>query len=214
MKGRGESRFDFMLSNKFKSNTTFFMSMVAIALFVVCPTRARELCMYAILVSTLADLVLMDYNNLPGILFGKKRFYIGMALFGIAHIIYVYCFSNMIIQNGTFIYTSQVNIAWGIFGVIYAFSLIFSAFMVYKKDRRFCIATIIYVMLICFSLASMYLYAAVLGGKGYLAAIGITFFWISDMLILIRETKKDIALIRKLIWVFYPIGQMLIIFSI
>lgn len=214
MKGQKGSHFDFLLSNKFKSNATFFMSMVAIALFAVYPTRSRELCMYAILVSTLADLVLMDYNNLPGIVLGKKRFYAGMALFGIAHVIYMFCFFYIMIQKGPFEHTCKVNVAFWLFGIIYAFSLIFSAFMVYKKDRSFCIATIIYVMLICFSLGSMYICAAVLGGKCYLAAIGITFFWISDVLILIRETKKDTYLIRKLIWVFYPIGQMLIVFSI
>ena len=81
MKGQKGSCFDFLLSNKFKSNATFFMSMVAIALFVAYPTRAREFCMYAILVSTLADLVLMDYNNLPGIVLGEKRFYIAVKPF-------------------------------------------------------------------------------------------------------------------------------------
>lgn len=217
MKGQNGAHFDFLLSNKFKSNVTFFMSMVAIALFAVYPTRARELCMYAILVSTLADLVLMNYNNLPGIVLGKKRFYAGMALFGVTHIIYMFCFSNKMSQNGTFLYTPKVNIAFLIFSIIFVFSLTFSAIMLsiaYKKKIYFSIATIIYVFLICFSLFSMYLCAAVLGGKCYLAAIGITFFWISDMLILIRETKKDTPLIRKLIWVFYPIGQMLIVFSV
>ena len=214
MKGQKGLCFDFLLCNKFKSNATFFMSIVAIALFVVYPTRTRELCMYAILISTLADLVLMDYNNLPGIVLGKNRFYVGMALFGITHIIYIICFSNMLIQNGTFVHTTQVNITFGAFGVIYIFSLIFSAFMAYKKSKHFCIAVIVYVLLICFSLGSMYICAATLGGKHYLAAIGITLFWISDILILIRETKKDTSFIRKLIWVFYPIGQMLIVFSI
>ncbi|MBR4110563.1 MAG: hypothetical protein IKK43_02595 [Clostridia bacterium] len=217
MKGQKGLGFDFLLGNKFKSNATFFMSMIAIALFVAYPTRSRELCMYAILISTLADLVLMDYNNLPGIVLGEKRFYTGMALFGITHVIYMVCFSNMMVQSGPFVYTPKVNIAFWIFSIIFVFSLTFSALMLsiaYKKKIYFCIATIIYVMLICFSLGSMYLCAAVLGGKCYLAAIGITFFWISDVLILIRETKKDTSLIRKLIWVFYPIGQMLIVFSI
>ena len=214
MKGQKESRFDFLLSNKFKSNATFFMSIIAIALFVVYPTLTRELCMYAILISTLADLVLMDYKNIPGIVLGKNRFYAGMALFGITHIMYIICFSNMMLQNGVFIHTPQINIAFGAFGVIYAFSLITSAFMAYRKSKHFCIAAIIYVMLICFSLGSIYLSATVLGGKYYLAATGITFFWISDMLILIRETKKDTPLIRKLIWVFYPIGQLTIVLSI
>ena len=199
MEGRKESKFDFMLENKFKSIVTFFLSIMAIALFIMNPIRARELCMCAILISTFADLVLMDYNNIPTMLFGKKKFYVGMLLFGITHLVYIICFSKIMLQNGTFVHTTEVNVAFYIFCVIYAFSLIFSAYMAYKKSIRFCVAVIIYVMLICFSIGSIYLCAAVMNGKYYLAAIGITLFWISDMLILIRETKRDTLLIRKLI---------------
>lgn len=214
MKGRRESRFDFMLTNEFKSTITFFMSMIAIALFVMDPTRARELCMCAILISTFADLVLMDYKRIPNLLFGQKKLYVGMMLFGITHVVYMLCFSNIMLESGSELHTTASYLAFILFGIIFAFSLIFSAFMVYKKSMRFCVAVIIYVILICFDLASIYLCSAVVGGKYYLAAIGITMFWISDMLILIRETKKDTSLIRKLIWVFYPIGQMLIVLSI
>lgn len=214
MERRKESKFDFMLGNKFKSNVTFFMSVIAIALYVMNPIRARELCMCAILVSTIADLVLMDYKNIATMLFGQKKFYVGMLLFGITHVVYMVCFWGIMLKNGAFIHTLEVNIAFYIFCVIYAFSLVFSAFMAHKKSKRFCVATIIYVVLICFALGSIYLCAVIMNGKYYLAAVGITMFWISDMLILIRETRKDTTLIRKLIWVFYPIGQMLIVLSI
>lgn len=214
MEEREESKFDFMLENKFKSSVTFFLSMIAIALFIISPTRARELCMCAILISTFADLVLMDYKNIPTMLFGKKKFYVGMLLFGVTHIVYMVCFSKIMLQTDAFVHTTEANVAFYIFCVIYVFSLIFSAFMAYKKGMHFCVAVIIYVMLICFSLGSIYLCAAIMNGKYCLAAVGITMFWVSDMLILIRETKKDTPFIRKLIWMFYPIGQILIIFSI
>ena len=41
-----------------------------------------------------------------------------------------------------------------------------------------------------------------------------TFFIISDILIMVREMFKDTEIIRKLIWIFYPIGQLMIIFSV
>ena len=123
MKRQETARFDFLLSNNFKANCTFFMSLIAIALFVVYPTRARELCMYAILISTLADLVLMDYHNLPGLTFGKKRFYVGMALFGITHVIYMFCFSNIIIRSGKSLYIPESNIAFVMFGFIFCLAL-------------------------------------------------------------------------------------------
>lgn len=214
MKGQKGSHFDFLLSNKFKSNATFFMSMVAIALFALYPTRSRELCMYAILVSTLADLVLMDYNNLPGIILGKKQFYAGMALFGITHVIYMICFSeiaNQYVGIGDTYVIRSVSI---VFFFVFVGSFIFTIYATYGKSDNFSSAVMIYVMLITFSMRGIYTCAALYKGQYIISAIGITMFWISDMLILIRETKKDTPLIRKLIWVFYPIGQMLIVFSI
>lgn len=203
---------DFLLTNKFKANFTFCMSLIAIAMFVKYPSREREICMYAILISTIADLVLMDYNNIPGIIFQRKRLYIGMALFCITHFLYIFCFFNILPID--ILTTNDIKYSVFLYSIIMLATVIFSLCIASKKSSIFKGAAVIYSMIISAALFCMYMCAEVFGGKYILAAVGITMFLISDMFILIRETVCDTTLVRKLIWIFYPIGQLLIILSI
>ena len=205
-------RFDFLLTNQFKAWCTLFMSLVAIALFVINPTGEREICMYAILVSTMADLVLMDYRNIPSYLFKRKHFYAGMALFAITHVLYAICFFGISqIENMAI---TDIRTSTFLYRVIMSFSMAFAVGIAYKKSIIFRIASLVYIIAISLAWYGMYSCAELFGGRYILAAVGITMFWISDMFILIRETLRDTNLIRKLIWVFYPIGQLLILSSV
>lgn len=205
-------RLEFLLNNEFKSNCTFVMSLVAISLYVMNPIKTREMCMYAMLTSMIADLVLMDYNEWFSFVFKKYRLYVGMLLFMVAHVIYIVCFSSMLSNFSIDFSKFFLNI---LIYVLIAFGLIsFSIAIAWKKSPLFRIATIVYTVVINIVLFTMFVCADVLGGRYILAAIGIMFFAISDICILIRETVCDNALVRKLIWIFYPIGQMFIICSI
>lgn len=204
-------RLNFLLTNSFKANFTFLMSALAIILYVQSPTNERELCMYAILFSTVADLVLMDYNNIPGHLFGKDRFYAGMILFGATHILYTSCFYHKFASISTFSIIDMIVAC--IAGMcVFAFSIFVSTYLISQEKVAFKVAVYIYVGLIGIALVVMYIYSFV--GRALCPALGITLFLVSDMFILIRETKCDTNLVRKLVWVFYPIGQLLIIFSV
>ncbi|MBQ8299128.1 MAG: lysoplasmalogenase [Clostridia bacterium] len=205
---KGKARLDFLLTNGFKANFTFLMSAFAVVLYAQNPTKERELCMFAILFSTVADLVLMDYNKIPGLLFGKKRFYVGMALFGITHVLYTCCFLGKLAGIETFSMNGAILPLIAAMGV-FAFSMFFSMYLTSEKKGDFRVAVFTYVVLINAALISMYIYS--FATKQIAAAIGITLFLISDMFILVRETKCDTNLVRKLIWIFYPIGQLLII---
>lgn len=202
------TRLDFLLTNSFKANFTFLMSAFAIVLYAQYPTKERELCMYAILFSAVADLVLMDYNNIPALVFGKKRFYVGMALFGVTHVFYTCCFYHKFASIETF---SMTNLIVGAVSVlcVFVFSMFFSTHLTSEKNLVFRVAVYVYVVLISVALVVMYVYS--FAGNHIMPALGITLFLISDMFILIRETKRDTEMVRKLIWVFYPIGQLLII---
>ena len=206
------SKFNFLLTNEFKSNTSILLSLFAIVWYTLNPSRERELCMFAILFSTVADFVLMDYNNIPGLILGKKRFYVGMAIFGITHILYACCFFKLI--PGELFEATASEAACIASLIVFISSIALSTDLAIGKDWVFRIATYGYTVLINIALATMYICAELLGGRYFLAAIGITLFLLSDMLILVRETKKDTTLIRKLIWVFYPIGQVLIVLSV
>ena len=65
---------DILLSNNFKSTVTVLLSVIAIVRYIVFPSLPREICMYAILLSTLADLILMNYRGIPKLVFKKANF--------------------------------------------------------------------------------------------------------------------------------------------
>lgn len=205
-------RTDFLMKNKFKASFTFTMSLIAIILCIINPTKQRQLCMYGVLFSTLADLILMDYKGIPNKYFNKKSFYVGMAVFGIAHICYMKCFYSTVAFNTITI--SEFVMAYILYVIITAISTIIAFHLTYKKSNTFKIAVFLYMLVITLDLAIIYCCADIYGGKYIISAIGITFFLLSDMFILIRETICNTNLIKKLIWIFYPIGQLLIIFSV
>lgn len=205
-------RLDFMLSNVFKSNCTFLLTLIAIAMFIINPTREQKFCMYAILVSTFADLVLMNYKNIPAFIFGNKYFYFGMAAFAITHIIYISCFSNIVIQKGMSLDNANIALLFAIIIVVFTFYVLIE--LTKQKSVIFQLASLGYTMVLSLSLVAIYICADLIGKSFILAAIGITMFLASDLMILYRETVKDTNLVRKLIWIFYPIGQILIIFGV
>lgn len=205
-------RTDFLLRNKFKASFTFGMLLLAILLCSFNPTKQRMLCTYGVLFSTLADLILMDYKGIPSKYFNKKRFYIGMAVFGIVHIFYIKSFYSVVAFNTVII--SDFAMAYILYVILTAVLTIVSFYLTFKKSNAFKIAVFMYMLIITLDLAIIYCCADIYGGKYIVSAIGIMFFLLSDMFILIRETVSNTNLIKKLIWIFYPIGQLLIIFSI
>lgn len=208
----GISRFDFMLTNDFKSSCSFFLSLIAIACFIINPIKEQRICMYAILVSSVADLVLMDYQGIPRFIFGNKRFYVGMLVFAITHVLYTICFSSIFFENNLQLAKANFGMAGAL--VISAVTIFLVIKLSEEKRPFFRIAALIYTLILCFTLTTIYICADLLQEHYIYAAVGITFFLISDVLILIRETTKDTNVIRKFIWFFYPLGQILIILSL
>ncbi|MBO5143514.1 MAG: hypothetical protein J6C46_11105 [Clostridia bacterium] len=204
-------RLDFLLTNNFKSNCTFLMSLIAIALFIINPTREKNICMYAMLVSTIADLMLMNYKNIPEYLFKSKKLYVGMALFVVTHILYICCFGNHVIK-ATMAFVNA-EIAFFAFILVSMMSIFCWCICTFGSKPLFKIMSLLYMIVILADVLVIYVCSYIHNYEYIYAAIGITFFLISDILILFRETVKDTSTIRKLIWIFYPIGQMLIIFN-
>lgn len=201
---------DFLLSNNFKSVATMLLSFIAVIRCIACPSVPSEICMYAILLSTLADLILMNYKNVPKMLFKKASFGVGAFLFGIVQILYHVCFLKIMGMNALDTLNSGGYMALAI-GVFVVPSLLF---MMSERSNIYTIGVLIYAACILFSMMTIFNCAYMFGGKHIFAAIGIVLFMISDVFILIRENMKDSAFIRKLIWIFYPLGQILIIFGV
>lgn len=211
MEKRGRlSRLNFLLRTEFKFNFTLIMLMIAFTLFAFKGTKARELCFYAVMASTLGDLALMNYNQIPSQLFKGKHFYIGMISFAIAHIFYHFTFTSIMEQT----ILTTMNVGSYIVLMFFIFLMPVIAFLPSEKNVIFKYAAFIYAACILFGMLAIFTCMFEFGGKYILSGIGIVLFLISDIFILVREIFKDSELIRKLIWIFYPIGQLLIIFSV
>lgn len=211
MENRGKAgKLDFLLRNSFKSSFTFIMLAVAFLLYAFDGSKARELCLYAVFASTIADLFMMNYQNIPSMICRNKHFYIGTVFFAVAHILYHLTFLEVLSEN-----VSEVSNFNNIIFLFISVCLLLIVFCVLLKEKAiFRRAVLVYLACMCLNFVSIANCAAEIGGRYYLALLGIIFFFISDGFILIREIKKDNSFVRKAIWIFYPLAQLLIIFSI
>lgn len=201
---------DFLLSNNFKSTVTMLLSVIAIVRYIVFPSLPRETCMYAILLSTLADLVLMNYRGIPKMVFKKANFGVGAFLFGIVQILYHICFLRVMGISALVTLNHAGYVALFI-GVLVIPSLLF---IMSERNHIYIIGVLIYSICLLFNMMTIFNAAYMLGNRHIFAAIGIVLFMVSDMFILIRENMKDSTFVRKLIWIFYPLGQIMIILGV
>ena len=201
---------DFLLSNNFKSTFTILLSVIAIVRYIVFPDLTREICMYAILMSTFADLILMNYKGLPKMIFRKANFGVGAFLFGIVQILYHICFLKVMGISAlvTLNHAGYIVLFIGVL-VVPLLLLIMS-----ERSHIYIIGVLMYSICLLFNMMTIFNAAYMLGNRHIFAAIGIVLFMISDIFILIRENMKDNTFIRKLIWVFYPLGQIMIILGV
>lgn len=199
---------DILLLGEFKFFMTILLSVFAFTRYATMPDRIHELCLFAMLFSTIGDLCLMNHMGIPTLTFKGKQFYAGVIFFAIAHVFYRQMFRNALLEP----------IFWGIGETICLLLLL--AFLVVpnlcklKKNSIFNMATGLYTGLIFSNLAAATNCAYQLGGKYIIACIGVICFIISDFFLLLRETYKDTPTIRKLVWIFYPLAQILIIVNV
>lgn len=201
---------DILLSNNFKSVVTMLLSAVAIIRYVNFPNTSREICMYAILLSTLADLILMNYKGVPKMIFKKANFGVGAFVFGIVQILYHICFLKIMGMNAL-INLNSAGYAALFIGILTVPSLLF---IMSERNHIYTIGVLIYATCLVLNMMAIFNCAYMFGNKYIFAAMGIVLFMISDIFILIRENVKDSAFIRKLIWIFYPLGQLMIILGV
>ena len=201
---------DFLLANNFKSTVTMLLSVIAIVRYIVFPSLPRETCMYAILLSTFADLILMNYRGIPKLVFKKANFGVGAFLFGIVQILYHICFLR-VMEISALVTLNHAGYVALFIGVLVIPSLLF---IMSERNHIYIIGVLIYSICLLFNMMTIFNAAYMLGNRHIFAAIGIVLFMVSDMFILIRENMKDSTFVRKLIWIFYPLGQIMIILGV
>lgn len=200
---------DFLLLVEFKFLMTILLSVFAFTRYAMMPDRIHELCLYAMLFSTMGDLCMMNYKGIPAVTFKGKQFYSGMLFFVFAHIFYRQMFKTVLVAS--------VFVAIGeVIGLVFlfAFFVIIDLCNLRKNSPIFNVSTVLYTCVIFSNLAAAINCAYYLNGKYILTLIGVVSFIISDFFLLIRETKQNTAIIRKMIWIFYPLAQILIIANV
>lgn len=200
---------DVLLLSEFKFMITIFLSVLAFTRYAIMPDCIHKLCLFAMLFSTAGDLCMMNHLGVPSHVFKGKQFYAGMIFFIVSHIIYRQMFRNILPEP----------IYWGIgetitFLVLIAFLVVINLCKLQKSSSIFNMATGLYSGCIFLNLAAAVNCAYYLGDNYVIACIGVICFIISDFFLLIRETYKDTPKIRKLVWIFYPLAQILIIVNV
>lgn len=188
------------------------MSLYAIILAITVISTGALLCMLAMLLSTLGDIILMDYKPITGKL-PASGFTAGAIAFAAAHCVYTAAYVTRIKALGS----SYINIGFYIGIALFACSVI-TLFLLKsgnKKDiGKMLLLGICYLALISTNCTTVFSYGISRGGVGYLAIAGAVSFFISDFFIALDKIG-GIKLKHRtdIIWWFYPIGQILLLTS-
>ncbi|MDO5410280.1 MAG: lysoplasmalogenase [Lachnospiraceae bacterium] len=193
-----------------KLTITIALSLFALILALLFPTTDRVICLAAMLLSSVGDIILMNFRKI-----GEKMpipyFYAGAVFFMFSHILYTYAFLTMILKNGY----NYLNIGFWMAIVIIVITAVAISILVFKNgkiNRQMYLLCFAYVMLIGANCATIFSWSFSMGGTRWLAAAGALSFFISDMIIGIDKLLGITSdRLKKAIWVFYPIGQFFIL---
>lgn len=185
---------------------TLLISLTAAVLAAVDPTVTRLLCVPAMLVSSLGDIILMDYKPVTEKL-PARGFIAGASTFAVSHVIY---FAAFLFSAGNYF-----NIGAWVGIALFAVTAAAIAVLCLSSsggNRRMMPLGILYLFFIALNFTTVYSCATARGGRFIVSAIGVTLFLISDLFI-----AADSILGKKIknsdfwIWTFYPAGQILLL---
>ena len=187
---------------------TFLMSLFSILLWIFSPNEGRALCCVGMLFSTVGDLILMDTDGLEK---WKKLpwFYIGGGAFAVTNLLYFLGYFQLIQKENLPFFSFGFSIALSVY--VLFLLLLLLLFRRAGTPAVQCGLILAYDFMISLASFAIYSYAFSKGGWYLLAAFGSLSFFLSDLLIILRivlgRTRLD-----PLVWVLYPIGQVLILF--
>lgn len=197
-----------LISNKTKIKISISLLIFAL---IICIFRQNsfdsKICLFAMFFSTLGDIAL---NCKPLEKRSHTLLYIGAFFFMIAHLIYASAYNFLLYKNNFLFANPGMYIAISIMILILIISII--SIHKFKKSLKPLMAIIftIYMIIISINFITIYSYSWSFNSISF---IGATSFLISDYIIGIETVFKiKNNNLRKLVWIFYPIGQILIIF--
>ena len=195
----------FGLGGKF--TLTVLLSLMALVLALVFRSRTRWICFAGMFCSSMGDIILTNWRG-----FGDRlplpAFYVGMACFVAAHILYAAAFSGPAKQNGNRanpgFWLALVLAALGGAGVIAA------TLCLPQVDWIMFAACFVYLCIIGWMLMNVFSLAWSARGWRIATAVGAFSFFVSDLILGLDELAHMTAYSAG-IWWFYPIGQLLLL---
>lgn len=195
-----------LISNRTKILISLSLLLFAMALSLYAPNQLdRSVCLIAMCFSFMGDVAL---NCTPH----EKRphwlLYTGAFFFMLAHLCYAVAYRLLMSENNAVFITPGAYIAYAIMALIFIASIWCFSISQSKISTIFVFALYLIVISINFITICSYSWSS-----KALSFIGAISFLISDYIIGIEtlfKIKNDI--LRKLVWIFYPIGQVMIIF--
>lgn len=188
---------------------TVLMSLFAIALALIFRTADRYLCMAAMIISSCGDVLLMNFRGISRAL--PNSFTLGAVLFMSAHILYLTAFLYIIKMRGYPVINA--GFFFGI-GLIASAFILLICFTIKTGNFKFNMFLLCFIYLIFIGANCCMIFSLAYSAKGFalLTAVGALSFFISDAMIgLDRLADISSPLSDKLVWWFYPVGQVLIL---
>lgn len=196
-----------LISNRTKLIISFSLLVFTFIIYIFYPEDlARKICVIAMFFSFIGDIAL---NSKPLEKRSHLLLYIGAFFFMVSHLIYASAYYLMISDSGkTFINT-------GAYLAYYFMALVFIASIacmgITKKTIKpiMVLVFLLYIAVVSINFITICSYS---WSSNSLSFIGAISFLVSDYIIGIENVFKIKSdTLRKLVWIFYPIGQFLII---
>lgn len=192
---------------------TILMSLYAVSLAVLYRDIPHYIAVFAMLISSLGDVVLMDFKPLT-VPLKLRGFITGAIIFMLAQFLYSASFIFKISVGGYNLLNPGVYLAVILFIITYG-STILITLKRHSEGRILLIHCFSYLFVICSTCAIVFSYAFSAGGRSIISALGILFFLISDCFIIARNICGiNSKALNELIWWFYPIGQIMLLTGI
>lgn len=187
---------------------TVLLSATALVLALAFRGRARWTCFAAMLCSTMGDLILTNWRGL-GDRLPLPSFYVGMACFVAAHVLYAAAFGGLVKRQGK----GRLNPGFWLAAVCAAAgaaAVIAPTLRLPRVDWILFAACFLYLLIIGWMLTNVFSLAWSARGLRIVTAVGAFSFFVSDLIIGLDELAH-VSTYNEGIWWLYPIGQLLML---
>ena len=189
---------------------TLLLSTLALALALGFRCPDRWLCLAAMLLSSMGDIVLMNWRGI-GSRMPVPYFYVGAVLFIAAHCFYTAAY-GVLIRNGGYSYRNPGF--WAGIALIVLVGVVVSVlcFRRVRIDWTMYGLCIVYLCVIGCMLVTVFSYAWSVRSLRSLVCVGAVAFFLSDLIIGVGKLLHfTTPRLQDMIWELYPIGQIFLL---